>query len=352
MGFVRNVVGGITGSTAARASRQAAALQAQSADSAIAEQRAARMQAAGFLSPYANAGRNVLRDLENLTDNRYTIGLPQARLAPLDLRTLPDIDVGRVYPEYQRPSDYSQATDLQFSNNQYLPSVLPGDIGQDSLFQSLKQQAISGIESSAAARGKLFSGTTPQAIAERVQNLALARAGDIQQQNLAARQQLMGESSQLFGESLAARQQMVGESDAQFAQRIAARQQFVGESQQQFARNLALREAMIGERGTLYAQELGQRQAMLGERISEQERQYNQLFNIAQLGQAAAAGQAANVQSAAGNIGGLLTQQGNALAAGIVGSANARSQFGQALIAAAVGRAGGSYEPFRAQPYA
>jgi hypothetical protein len=76
---------------------------------------------------------------------------------------------------------------------QGLPSVMPGNIEQDSLFQSLKRQAISGIEGSAAARGKLMSGTTPQAIAEQVQNLALQRAGQIQGMNLAARGQLFGE---------------------------------------------------------------------------------------------------------------------------------------------------------------
>ena len=90
---------------------------------------------------------------------------------------------------------------------QGLPSVMPGDIEQDSLFQSLKRQAISGIEGSAAARGKLMSGTTPQAIAEQVQNLGLQRAGQIQAMNLAARGQLVGERTaeqerryqQLFG---------------------------------------------------------------------------------------------------------------------------------------------------------
>jgi hypothetical protein len=65
---------------------------------------------------------------------------------------------------------------------------------------------------------------------------------------------------------------------------------------------------------------------MLGERIAEQERMFTQRFNLAQLGQAAAAGQAANIQAAAGNIGGLLTQQANALAAGQVGAANAQAQ--------------------------
>lgn len=104
---------------------------------------------------------------------------------------------------------------------QGLPSVMPANIEQDSLFQSLKRQAISGIEGSAAARGKLMAGTTPQAIAEQVQNLALGRAGQIQAQNLAARQQLFGERTgeqqrlynQLFG--------LVGTGQASAAQQAA-----------------------------------------------------------------------------------------------------------------------------------
>lgn len=264
MGFVRNVVGGITGSTAAQAAGEAAGIQSQAAEKAIAEQRAAREQAAALAQPYVGLGTGQLGQLQGLAGAPISYeGLPAAQLQQLGV----------------------------------LPSVMPGDIGQDSLFQALKRQAITGIESSAAARGKLMSGTTPQAIAEQVQNLALQRAGQIQGMNLAARQQMIGERGQLFGQDLAARQ------------------------------------------------------ALLGERIAEQERRYGQAFNVAQLGQAAAAGQAANVQAAAGNIGALLSQQANALAAGEVGAANARGQLGQALIAAGVGYAGGKFNPrFQSMP--
>lgn len=145
---------------------------------------------------------------------------------------------------------------------QGLPSVMPGDIEQDSLFRSLKRQAISGIEGSAAARGKLMSGSTPQAIAEQVQNLALQRAGQIQGMNLTARGQ------------------------------------------------------------------------MVGERTAEQERRYQQLFNLLGTGQASAAQQAANIQGSASNIADLLGQGANARAAGIIGSANMQNQFTQGLLGA------------------
>lgn len=147
-------MGSLSGSSASRAARRGAEAQMYATDKALREQRRARAQSAALFSPYMAAGSEVLPELQDIAGQEL----------------------------------------------QGLPSVLPGDIGQDSLFQALKQQAISGIESSAAARGKLLSGTTPQAIAERVQNLALARAGDIQQQNVMARQQLMGEQQQRFGQ--------------------------------------------------------------------------------------------------------------------------------------------------------
>lgn len=147
-------MGSLSGGSSARAARRGAEAQMYATSRAIREQRAARAQSERLLSPYMAAGREALPELQDIAGQEL----------------------------------------------QGLPSVLPSDIGQDSLFQALKQQAISGIESSAAARGKLFSGTTPQAIADRVQQLALARAGDIQQQNLMARQQLMGEQQQRFGQ--------------------------------------------------------------------------------------------------------------------------------------------------------
>ena len=227
MGFVRNTVGAITGSTGAEAAREGAGAQMEAARLGIAEQQAAREQITQQLAPFRQAGAGALGGLTGLAGQPVSM--------------------------------------------EGLPSILPGDIGQDSLFQSLKRQAISGIESSAAARGKLMSGTTPQAIAEQVQNLALQRAGQIQGMNLAARSQL------------------------------------------------------------------------LGERVGEQERRYQQLFNLAGMGQASAAQQAANIQGSASNIANLLGQSANAFAAGQIGAANARAgamgnlmQMGTTLGAAAL----------------
>lgn len=54
--------------------------------------------------------------------------------------------------------------------------------------------------------------------------------------------------------------------------------------------------------------------------------EYNREFGAVNLGQSSAAGQANTAQAVGNNISSLLTQQGNAIASGHVGGANARSQ--------------------------
>jgi hypothetical protein len=64
MGFiadtVQNLVGGLTGSTAANAATDSAAIQAQAGQAAIDEQRRASEQGLGFLSPYGAIGQQGL----------------------------------------------------------------------------------------------------------------------------------------------------------------------------------------------------------------------------------------------------------------------------------------------------
>lgn len=375
-----------------RATKRSAAAMNRATNEAVAEQQAAREQISQQTQPYREFGAGTLPLIAGTIGQLggVTQGLPQAQLQPLgnlpeaqlgQLGQLPQLEVqARNMPGLAMssnaglpqigPSDYSQLQSLAMSDLSGLPNVNPADIGQDSLFQSLKREAISGIESSAAARGKLFSGQTPQAMAEKIQNLALSRAGDIQRQNLAARQQFMGERGQLYGESLGARQQGFNEMNQQFGQSLASRQQLMGEQgqmfgeslagrqlygneqQQEFQRastarqqmigergqlygqDLAARQAAIGERGDIFQQDLAARQALLGERMGLQGTQYQQLLNAAQMGQAAVANQAANLQGAAANIGELYAQQANAYSAAQMAQANQRAAMFQGLLGA------------------
>ena len=284
MGAVKNMVYGFTGASGAEAAEKGGELQYQAALKGIEEQRAARESIQAQLQPYVNAGaiaQSQLFELLGMRDPTQTAAYQQAlafkpQFSDAERRaiimggptgmargatgrpgqlTVGGRPVGGVTTRPARPTASQKETDARYqqaiaerdmlANNrqligqyesfqpserfgmltrditQGLPSVMPGNIEQDSLFQSLKRQAISGIEGSAAARGKLFSGTTPQAIAEQVQNIGLQRAGQIQAMNLAARGQLFGERAgeqqrqyqQLFG--------LVGTGQASAAQQAA-----------------------------------------------------------------------------------------------------------------------------------
>ena len=156
MGFVRT----LTGKKAAGAAVDAANIQAAGIDTAVEQLRESTGQSMQTFDPYYQAGLAALPQAQQLLGSQI---------------------------------DYGQ-----------LPSVMPGDIQQDSLFNFLKRQAIQGIESSAAARGRVGAGGTLAGIGETVQNLALQRTGDIQRQNLLARQQMVGET--LSGRQLQAQE--------------------------------------------------------------------------------------------------------------------------------------------------
>lgn len=286
-----------------RAAERGATAMERATSMGVEEQRAAREQIAQQLAPYMGAGTAAQSQLLELLGIRPDTGAYQQAKAfqpqfgdkerQMIIQAGPSGRGRARSPETE--ARYQQAVaerDMLAKNQQLigqyesfqpserfgmltrditqdLPSVMPGNIEQDSLFQSLKRQAISGIEGSAAARGKLFSGTTPQAIAEQVQNLGLQRANQIQAMNLAARGQLFGE------------------------------------------------------------------------RAGEQQRQYQQLFGLVGTGQASAAQQAANLQTAAANIGELYAQQANARAAGLMAQANLQAQAGQGLLSM-LGKVGGA----------
>lgn len=190
MGLLSKVVGAITGSSgAAKAAGRAADIQSQSADKAIAFQRESRDLARSDLQPFREAGQAQLDPLSSLISD------PQAQ--------------------------------LNFIQN-------------NPFFNSLANDAQSRLFANQAARGKVGSGGTAQAL----QNSLLLLGQDLLNNNV------------------------------------------------------------------------------------------NQRFNMATMGQNAAAGQGTMTMQAGNTISDLMTQQGNALAAGQIGAANAHTQGLQSLIGA------------------
>lgn len=293
MGAVKNLVSAgpeaiktgfesITGQRAGeRAAERGAAAMERATTMGVEEQRAAREQIAQQLAPYMGAGtaaQSQLLELLGIRDPAQAAAYEQARafqpqfsdkeramiiqagpsgrgrarspetearyqqaIAERDMLAKNQQLIGQ-YESFQPSERFGMLTrDI----TQDLPSVMPGNIEQDSLFQSLKRQAISGIESSAAARGKLFSGTTPQAIAEQVQNLGLQRANQIQAMNLAARGQLFGERA--------------GEQQRQYQQLFG----LVGTGQASAAQQAANLQGAAANIGELYAQQANARAAGL-----------------------------------------------------------------------------------------
>jgi hypothetical protein len=68
MGFVRNVVGAITGSTGADAAEKAGELQYQGTQQQIAEAKRAAAEGQTYLAPYADVGKQALGQTGFLTD--------------------------------------------------------------------------------------------------------------------------------------------------------------------------------------------------------------------------------------------------------------------------------------------
>lgn len=112
-------------------------------------------------------------------------------------------------------------------------------------------------------------------------------------------------------------------------------------------RRLLAQSAAFGKVGAGGTQDaLARQQLLLGNQFRQQDfsnrlqanqQRFGQLFNITNLGQSSAAGQANAGLRTAGAISDLTTQGGNALAAGGIGAANAQAQGSQNIASAGLG---------------
>lgn len=132
MGFVSDIVGGLTGSTAAQAATQGAEQQAAATQQAIAAQQQAAVRGQEFLAPFAGVGQEALGQAGFLTD-------PQAQFEFLQ---------------------------------------------QNPLFQLSLDEAQRQTQQSAASRGRLTAGDTLQQLSQNVLLSAQPLIGQ-QQQNIA-----------------------------------------------------------------------------------------------------------------------------------------------------------------------
>lgn len=196
----------------------------------------------------------------------YLKGVEQRQTARLDPFTqLLTPELAQRLQATAGGSSYGGITPLQAQ------AISPVNPMSDPAFKSLADEASRRVFANQAARGKLGSGGTAEALQER----------------------LVGLGEQVRGQRL--------------QEQLATRGQYAGEQAQQFGQQMQLASV-------------------------PQQQQFNQLMQLAGLSQSAAAGQSAAGGQMGQNISDMMTQIANAQAAGQVGSAAARSQAMQGLL--------------------
>jgi len=345
MGWVKdNVIDPITGKSAADAARTSAELQAQAGREAIAEQRAARVEAREILQPFVDVGAPALAGAQDITREQLTL---PGQLTPLGEVTQPEL-VGlaqRLSPEILQTGlgQQLQQEALQTGAAQQLLGEVTGLTGAldpsvlaDPAFEAAQQEAAQRILASSAARGKEAAGQTQRALAR--ESLLLGRQfaqQDLsnrllaQQQRFAQLQAGLGLGTQEQAQRFQQLVQAGGLGQQEQAQRFGQLQQQAAMEAQAEQRELAnlldVQQQQFGQ------QNIAQQQALQNQIASRQQR-FGELMQLAGIGQASAAGSAGGATQLGRDVAGTLTDIGAAQAAGVVGAAQARQKGLENLI--------------------
>lgn len=159
MGFVSDLIGGITGS-GADAAQEAADQQVRATEIAVEEQRRAREQARKDLSPFREAGRRQIAGAYG--------------------------GINRLQRQQQRVNQLAgglQTRALEIDNLTRSPTAQRNFIENNPFFDALAGDAQDRLFSNAAAQGKVGSGGT----AEALQNSILLLGADLLNQNIQQR---------------------------------------------------------------------------------------------------------------------------------------------------------------------
>lgn len=163
MGFVKDIVGGITGSSSAKAAERAGNLQADSSKYAADLAQKQYEQTRQDQMPWLEAGRDALGGLSDRIGQN----------AQFDDRW-----GGRIESAYQ--------------NGQLTGGLDPSNFQNDPSYQFRKQQGMDGLQSSAAASGGLLSGAALKSLNQYNSNLASQEYGNAWQRDQLEKQNLMG----------------------------------------------------------------------------------------------------------------------------------------------------------------
>lgn len=162
MGFFKDIVGGITGSTGAKASKDAGKIQADASKYAADISQKQFEQTRKDQMPWLNAGKDALGDLTKYIDKS------------------PDFN-----------DKWGGRIESAYNNGQLTGGLDPNNFQNDPSYQFRKQQGMDGLQSSAAAGGSLLSGAALKSLNEYNSSLASQEYGNAWQRDQTEKQNLM-----------------------------------------------------------------------------------------------------------------------------------------------------------------
>jgi len=296
----------IGGYLASQGAQSAADIQAQGGQAAIAGQERMLASQQAIQQPYVSAGQSALNQLLSGTlSGQYTRPFQMGQL-----------------PQYQAPTQGLQAFQ---PSGQALPAfqqpaALPGF--QPFNYQGSDAQTFATKSALDAMRNQMEVGG--QALSTNAITGAGKLAGDIgAQYQQQAYNQWLASQGQQFQQALAGGQFGLAAQGQQFGQAATGRQLTAAEQAQQFTQGLAGQQLTAAQQAQQFGQALTAEQQAQNIYQMNLQNQLAPLQYLTGIGQASAAGQAANVGAAGSNIANLQTQIANAQAAGQVGQASA-----------------------------
>jgi hypothetical protein len=160
MGFIKNLVGGVTGSTAANAARDSAEIQANSGQQAIEEIRRSTAEGQSFLQPFQQLGQQGLDQSSFMTDPQEQFDFLQNN--PLFQMGLDNANTVTQQSAAARGRLSSGDTLQQLTNNSLLTAA-PLIAGQKNSIQNMLNQGLQtaqGQANTAIGQGTNIANTT------------------------------------------------------------------------------------------------------------------------------------------------------------------------------------------------
>ena len=196
MGFVKDAFNGITGKTGAKAAKEAGQMQADSSRYAADIAQKQFEQTRQDQMPWLNAGKGALGQLQNHIGQSRDYEDPYADAINKRLAGLGGGNVGA-----SRFNDTSRKQiQANYDSGKYTGGLSLDEFEADPGYNFRKSQGMDGIESSAAASGGLLSGAALKSLNRYNSDLASQEYGNAWSRDQAQKQQQFGVDTGLRGQ--------------------------------------------------------------------------------------------------------------------------------------------------------